>query len=212
VKVLSTPKLWRAAAARRGSRSARRCRSSPAKEPARSFSRRGTSAILQSIQYRDTGVILTVKPNDLCREPDRSRDQAGSQRGCSEHDFGAEHAGHQQPHGSALSCRCRTERRYCFGGLIMENSSSTSSGIPGLKDIPGVGFLFGTQQVAKTAQRALRVYYPLYPGIGRERGTARVTYSESVTNRYPSRNRRSTGEVVEASGLRWTSRQGLSGL
>ncbi len=32
----------------------------------------------------------------------------------------------------------------------MENASSTSTGIPGLKDIPGVGFLFGTQQVMKT--------------------------------------------------------------
>jgi general secretion pathway protein D len=37
-----------------------------------------------------------------------------------------------------------------LGGLIMENDSSTSAGIPGLKDIPGVGFLFGTQQVMKT--------------------------------------------------------------
>jgi len=37
-----------------------------------------------------------------------------------------------------------------LGGLIMENASSTSTGIPGLKDLPGVGFLFGTQQVSKT--------------------------------------------------------------
>ena len=43
------------------------------------------------------------------------------------------------------------KRSVLLGGLIMENASSNSTGIPGLKDLPGVGFLFGTQEVSKTS-------------------------------------------------------------
>lgn len=39
-----------------------------------------------------------------------------------------------------------------IGGLMQDTASSTSSGIPGLRDLPGIGFLFGTQkeELAKT--------------------------------------------------------------
>lgn len=39
-----------------------------------------------------------------------------------------------------------------IGGLMQDSATNTNAGIPGLKDTPGVGFLFGTQQeqLAKT--------------------------------------------------------------
>ena len=39
-----------------------------------------------------------------------------------------------------------------IGGLMQDTASDISSGIPGLRDLPGIGFLFGTQseQLAKT--------------------------------------------------------------
>mgnify|MGYP000013772735 CR=1 FL=1 len=39
-----------------------------------------------------------------------------------------------------------------IGGLMQDTASNASSGIPGLRDLPGIGFLFGTQseQLAKT--------------------------------------------------------------
>jgi MSHA biogenesis protein MshL len=39
-----------------------------------------------------------------------------------------------------------------IGGLMQDSASNASSGIPGLRELPGIGFLFGTQseQLAKT--------------------------------------------------------------
>jgi len=39
-----------------------------------------------------------------------------------------------------------------IGGLMQDTASNTSSGIPGLRDLPGIGFLFGThsEKLAKT--------------------------------------------------------------
>jgi general secretion pathway protein D len=39
-----------------------------------------------------------------------------------------------------------------IGGLMQDTASNASSGIPGLRDLPGIGFLFGTQsqRLAKT--------------------------------------------------------------
>jgi general secretion pathway protein D len=109
----------------------------------------GTSAILQSIQYKDTGVILTVKPTIY----------AGSQIDLEIRQEVSEAVPNTTSQLSSPIINTRTVTTQLslqdgatvlLGGLIMENASSTSTGIPGLKDIPGVGFLFGTQQVMKT--------------------------------------------------------------
>ena len=48
-----------------------------------------------------------------------------------------------------------------LGGLITDNATSTNSGIPVLQDIPGIGFLFGTQRVTK-ARTELFVFITPY--------------------------------------------------
>lgn len=109
----------------------------------------GTSAILQSIQYKDTGVILTVKPTIY----------AGSQIDLEIRQEVSEAVPNTTSQLSSPIINTRTVSTQLslqdgatvlLGGLIMENVNSTSTGIPGLKDIPGVGFLFGTQNVMKT--------------------------------------------------------------
>jgi general secretion pathway protein D len=69
-----------------------------------------------------------------------------------------------------------------LGGLIMENASSTSTGIPGLKDIPALGFLFGTQQVMKTRSELFVFITPyiIQSGEDAER------LAETFKNRYQS--------------------------
>ncbi len=109
----------------------------------------GTSAILQSIQYRDTGVILTVKPTiyagnqiDLEIKQEVSEAVQNTTSGLSTPVI------NNRTVSTQLSLQ--DGATVLLGGLIMENASSNSTGIPGLKDLPGVGFLFGTQQVSKT--------------------------------------------------------------
>lgn len=109
----------------------------------------GTSAILQTIQYRDTGVILTVKPTiyagnqiDLEIKQEVSEAVQNTTSGLSTPVI------NNRTVNTQLSLQ--DGATVLLGGLIMENASSNSTGIPGLKDLPGVGFLFGTQQVSKT--------------------------------------------------------------
>jgi general secretion pathway protein D len=69
-----------------------------------------------------------------------------------------------------------------LGGLIMENASSTSTGIPGLKDIPGVGFLFGTQNVMKTRSELFVFITPYIVNSSQDA----ANLAESFKNRYES--------------------------
>jgi general secretion pathway protein D len=151
----------------------------------------GTSAILQSIQYRDTGVILTVKPTIY----------AGNQIDL---EIKQEVSEAVQNNTSGLSTPVINNRTVStqlslqdgatvlLGGLIMENSSSTSAGIPGLKDIPGVGFLFGTQQVAKTRSELFVFITPYI--VNSAEDAERLT--EIFKNRYES-------QPQPASTLHW---------
>jgi general secretion pathway protein D len=109
----------------------------------------GTSAILQSIQYRDTGVILSLKPTIY----------AGNQINL---DIKQEVSEAVPNNTSGLSTPVINNRTIStqlslhdgatvlMGGLIQENVSSTDTGVPFLKDVPGVGYLFGNQEVSKT--------------------------------------------------------------
>jgi len=108
----------------------------------------GTSAILQSIQYRDTGVILTLKPTIY----------AGNQINL---DIKQEVSEAVPNNTSGLSTPVINNRTIStqlslhdgttvlIGGLISENVSSTDTGVPFFKDVPGLGFLFGNQDVSK---------------------------------------------------------------
>jgi general secretion pathway protein D len=141
----------------------------------------GTSAILQSIQYRDTGVILTVKPTIY----------AGNQIDL---EIKQEVSEAVQNNTSGLSTPVINNRTVStqlslqdgstvlLGGLIMENASSTSAGIPGLKDIPGVGFLFGTQQVMKTRSELFVFITPYIINSSQDA----ASLAESFKNRYES--------------------------
>jgi general secretion pathway protein D len=149
VKVLSTPKLLARSGGEARIQVGAQVPIVTSQGTSSQLQQQGTSAILQSIQYRDTGVILTVKPTiyagnqvDLEIKQEVSEAVQNTTSGLSTPVI------NNRTVSTQLSLQ--DGATVLLGGLIMENSSSTSSGIPGLKDIPGVGFLFGTQQVAKT--------------------------------------------------------------
>lgn len=107
----------------------------------------GTSSILQSIQYRSTGVTLNVEPTinsnrrvELTVSQDVSEAQANNLSGV------------QSPiiltRAISTTLSLTDGETVLLGGLIQENYSDGDSGVPYLKDIPFLGNLFKTQSKA----------------------------------------------------------------
>jgi general secretion pathway protein D len=120
----------------------------------------GTSAILQSIQYRDTGVILTVKPTIYAgNQVDLEIKQEVSQ--AVQNDTSGLSTPVISNRTVATQLSLEDGATVLLGGLITDNATSTNSGIPVLQDIPGIGFLFGTQRVTK-ARTELFVFITPY--------------------------------------------------
>jgi general secretion pathway protein D len=149
VRVLSTPKLLSRSGGEARIQVGAQVPTVTSQGTSSQLQQQGTSAILQSIQYRDTGVILNVKPTiyagnqiDLEIKQEVSEPVQNNTSGLSTPIINTR----------TISTQLSLEdgATVLLGGLIMENASSTMSGIPGLQDIPGVGFLFGTQTVAIT--------------------------------------------------------------
>jgi general secretion pathway protein D len=103
----------------------------------------GNSDVLQQVEYRNTGVILSITPTvhsderiDLQLSQEVS-DVQGASSGIASPSF------FNRSIETQLSLRNGTTA--LIGGLIRENRSDTGSGVPGLKDIPLLGNLFRTQ-------------------------------------------------------------------
>ncbi len=109
----------------------------------------GNAGILQNIQYRDTGVILTVKPTiysgnrvDLEIKQEVSEPVPNNTSGLSTPVINNRTV--------STNLSLHDGSTVLLGGLISDNVSDTSTGIPVLKDVPGLGFLFGTDSATRT--------------------------------------------------------------
>ena len=181
VKVLSTPKILSRSGGEAKIQVGAQVPIVTSQGTSSQLQRQGTSAILQSIQYKDTGVILTVKPTIY----------AGSQIDLEIKQEVSEAVPNNTSQLSSPVINTRTVNTQLslqdgatvlLGGLIMENASSTSTGIPGLKDIPGVGFLFGTQNVMKTRSELFVFITPYI--VNSSEDAARL--AETFKNQYES--------------------------
>ena len=181
VKVLSTPKILSRSGGEAKIQVGAQVPIVTSQGTSSQLQQQGTSAILQSIQYKDTGVILTVKPTIY----------AGSQIDLEIRQEVSEAVPNTTSQLSSPIINTRTVSTQLslqdgatvlLGGLIMENANSTSTGIPGLKDIPGVGFLFGTQNVMKTRSELFVFITPYIVNSGED--AARL--AESFKNQYES--------------------------
>jgi general secretion pathway protein D len=181
VKVLSTPKVLSRSGGEAKIQVGAQVPIVTSQGTSSQLQQQGTSAILQSIQYKDTGVILTVKPTIY----------AGSQIDLEIKQEVSEAVPNTTSQLSSPIINTRTVSTQLslqdgatvlLGGLIMENANSTSTGIPGLKDIPGVGFLFGTQNVMKTRSELFVFITPYIVNSGED--AARL--AESFKKQYES--------------------------
>lgn len=120
----------------------------------------GTSGILQSISYQQTGVLLSVKPIihsgnriELTLNQEVSEALPNSTPGITSPLI--------QNRSVSTDLTLRDGQTVMIGGMIAENRSSDDSGVPYLKDIPGVGTFFRNQALSK-ARTELLVFITPY--------------------------------------------------
>lgn len=109
----------------------------------------GDTNLLQSIQYRKTGVILKIKPTvysddridlDISQEVSEAQTLEGGETANSPSIFNRS---------LNTSLTLRDGGSVVMAGLISDSRTNTDSGIPGLKDIPILGNLFKSKTVKK---------------------------------------------------------------
>lgn len=103
-----------------------------------------TAGVLQSVQYRTTGVILKIKPVIHSGDQvDLDITQEVSEAGKTETGVTASPTFKTRKVDTKLTLR--NGATVLLGGLISETGSQGSAGIPFLKDLPVIGSLFSTQ-------------------------------------------------------------------
>jgi general secretion pathway protein D len=112
----------------------------------------GVSNVVNQIDYKDTGVILTVKPRvtpggmvqmEIEQEVSSLADAESSAAGVDSPTFLTRKI--------TSNVAVRTGQAVVLGGLISDERSTGKQGVPGLSSIPVVGFLFG--ETDKSADR-----------------------------------------------------------
>jgi general secretion pathway protein D len=119
----------------------------------------GNPSILQSVQYRNTGVILTVKPvihagNRIDLEVSQEVSQASA------NNTSQISSPTISKRSVATNLSLRDGATIILGGLISENRSISETGIPFLKDIPGVGALFRNQSSGNSKNELIVLITP----------------------------------------------------
>lgn len=104
-----------------------------------------TPGILQTIQYRSTGVILRVKPIILAGGR-LDLEVAQEVSSAAETTTGVSTSPTISSRRVETKLSLRDGGTVMLAGLISNDSTNGNSGIPGLKDVPGIGNLFKTQK------------------------------------------------------------------
>src|SRR5262249_17422042 len=114
----------------------------------------GTTGILQSITYQQTGVLLSVKPVihagnriDLTLNQEVSEALPNSTPGITSPLI--------QNRSVSTDLTLRDGQTVMIGGMIAENRSADDAGVPYLKDVPGVGLFFRNQARSKSRTELL---------------------------------------------------------
>jgi general secretion pathway protein D len=139
-----------------------------------------TAPIVNSIEYRDTGVILQITPRvnasglvllDISQEV-----SAVSKTTSSDLDSPT-----IQQRRVASSVAIQDGQTVALGGLISDTRTDERSGIPILKDIPYLGFLFGIRDVSTTRTELLVL---ITPHVVRDRNSA-IAVTEELRRKLP---------------------------
>jgi len=124
----------------------------------------GTSNLLQSIQYRKTGVILSVTPTvysgnrvdiDITQEVSQASDEAPSV---------STSASAASPtirnRSITTSLTLRDGQSVVMGGLMSRDQSDANNGIPGLRRLPLLGHLFSSSRKVEERRELVLMIVP----------------------------------------------------
>lgn len=144
----------------------------------------GNPTILQAIQYRSTGVLLSVKPvihagDRIDLEVSQEVSEATTNNTS---DISSPVISNRKV---ATNLTLKDGATVILGGLISENRDLSDTGIPLLKDLPGVGALFRTQS---TANRKTELIILITPYIIDSDEQAK-TITDTFRQRFPMTTR-----------------------
>jgi general secretion pathway protein D len=118
-----------------------------------------TGSVLQTVQYRTTGVILNVKPvihSDDQVDLDVSQEVSSAQTTTT----GVNTSPTFSSRRIQTKLSLKNGSTVLLGGIISNNKSKGNAGIPLLKDIPGLGALFSTNTDASTRTELIILITP----------------------------------------------------
>jgi general secretion pathway protein D len=117
------------------------------------------TSVLQTIQYRNTGVILKVKP--VIHSGDQiDLDVVQEVSAAQSTNTGVNVSPTFTTRKIDTKLTLRNGNTVLLGGLISDEKSTGSSGIPGLRDLPGIGALFSMQTRGSTRRELVVLITP----------------------------------------------------
>lgn len=139
-----------------------------------------TTGVLQTVQYRNTGVILRVKPTihsgdmvDLDVNQEVSAAQAT--------ETGVNNSPTIATRKLETKLSMQNGSTVILGGLISTDQSVGNAGIPLLRDIPGLGFLFGKNTDHKIRTELIVLITPYIVSDGKEAQAITDAFRSSLT-------------------------------
>lgn len=145
----------------------------------------GNTDILQTVQYRQTGVILNVKPVVYGDRVSLEIFQEVSSQTENENTAIASPLILNRSVTTEVSLKEGTTA--VIGGLMQDNYTRGQTGIPLLKDLPLVGGAFRSESVVGAKTELLILVTPYIVRSGEELGDAAETYSGSINQQFTQR-------------------------
>lgn len=138
-----------------------------------------TNVVPQTIQYRNTGVLLRVRP--VIHAGDRIDLEVSQEVSSAEPTTtGVTTSPTIRKRSVETKLSLRDGATVMLGGLISETATDSDSGVPGLKDIPGVGNLFKRSSQSRTRTELVILITPYILNDASEAENATDAYQATL--------------------------------
>ena len=138
-----------------------------------------TNVVPQTIQYRNTGVLLRVRP--VIHAGDRIDLEVSQEVSSAEPTTtGVTTSPTIRKRSVETKLSLRDGATVMLGGLISETATDSDSGVPGLKDIPGVGNLFKRSSQSRTRTELVILITPYILNDAAEAENATDAYQATL--------------------------------
>jgi general secretion pathway protein D len=142
--------------------------------------------VTNNIQYKDTGVVLTVTPsvnagNMVTMQVVQNNTDVGQIDAAT-----GQRSFLQRQYSSKVAVR--SGETLVLGGLIRDNTTSGKSGVPGLQDIPIFGSLFGTNESSTNRTELVLIITPRVVRTVQDMRQVGQELKDSMKTLFPAQN------------------------